>query len=100
MRGAITHSSGSGSGMSVSRSAFATNSTDRTVSNLVTALDVESWQDAEFWQTNSHMRPSAERSGSDEAGLVGEHDDLHPVAQPELGQDPANVRLHRGLGHA
>src|SRR5260370_22938784 len=39
-----------------------------------------------------HARP-------DQAGLVGQDDHLNPVAQAELGQDPADVRLDRRLGH-
>ena len=31
-------------------------------------------------------------------GFVGEHDGLDAVAEAELGQDPANVDLHRALG--
>src|ERR1700733_10685138 len=38
------------------------------------------------------------RAGLHQAGLVGEHDRLHPVAQAQLGQDPADVRLDRRLG--
>ena len=34
----------------------------------------------------------------DQAGLVGEDHRLDPVAQAELGQDPADMRLHGGLG--
>jgi len=30
-------------------------------------------------------------------GLVGEYDSLHPVAEPELGQDAPDVGLHSGL---
>ncbi len=47
----------------------------------------------------------------DQPGLVGEHGELHPVPQRELGQQPRHVRLHgrlaeeqlgadRGVGHA
>ena len=32
-----------------------------------------------------------------DAFLVGEHDDLDPVAQAELGEDPCDVALHRRL---
>lgn len=35
-----------------------------------------------------------------EAGLVGIDDGLDPVAQPELGQYPPEMRLHRGFGDA
>ncbi len=36
-------------------------------------------------------------AGDDEAGLVGEHDGLGAVAQAELVQHPAHVRLDRLL---
>jgi hypothetical protein len=35
--------------------------------------------------------------GSRGAGLVGEDNGLHPVAQPELAQDPGHVGLNGGL---
>ena len=40
---------------------------------------------------------AAGRLGLDEPVLVGEHHDLHPVAQAELAQDRADVGLHRRL---
>ena len=36
-------------------------------------------------------------SGRHEPVLVGEHDDLDAIAQPELGQDPSDVGLDRRL---
>jgi hypothetical protein len=33
----------------------------------------------------------------DQAAFVGEHRDLHAVAQAQLGQEPGDVRLHRRL---
>jgi hypothetical protein len=33
------------------------------------------------------------RAGLDEARLVGEHDDLHPVAEAELAEDVGDVGL-------
>jgi len=33
----------------------------------------------------------------DQTGLVGEHDELHPVAQRELQQDVGDVRLDGGV---
>ena len=36
--------------------------------------------------------------GGDQSVLVGEHDDLDPVAQIELGQDTPDMTLHGGLG--
>src|SRR6266702_2847835 len=45
------------------------------------------------------VRPDAlPDAGLDEAGFVGQHHHLDPVGQGELGQDPADVRLHGGLG--
>src|SRR4051794_24410897 len=38
------------------------------------------------------------RSRSDQAGLVGEHDELDAVAQAELLEDVRDVRLHGGVG--
>ena len=38
-------------------------------------------------------------AGHGDAGLVGEHDGLHAVAQPELHQHARDVRLHRRLAH-
>src|SRR6478609_8298079 len=37
-------------------------------------------------------------AGRDESGLVGEDDGLNAVAQAQLAQDRAEVRLHRPLG--
>src|SRR5436190_13764070 len=39
---------------------------------------------------------SGEPAGADQAGLVGEHDQLGPVAGPELDHGPADVGLGRG----
>jgi SAM-dependent methyltransferase len=36
--------------------------------------------------------------GPDEPGLVGQHDRLNAVAEAQLGQDPPDVGLDRGLG--
>ena len=53
-----------------------------------------------------HVQPStagpsvpsaAGPAGFDEAALVGEHDRLHPVAQPQLGEDVGDVGLDRAL---
>ena len=36
-------------------------------------------------------------AGGDQAGLVGEDDDLDTVAEAELGQDPGHVSFDGGL---
>lgn len=36
-------------------------------------------------------------AGPHYAGFVGEDDDLHPVAQSELGQDAGDVAFHGGI---
>jgi len=38
-------------------------------------------------------------TGADEAGLVGEDDDLYPVAEAEFGEDPSDVCLHGAFHH-
>ena len=38
------------------------------------------------------------RPGGYQPGFVGEHDGLDAVTQAELGQDPADMNLHRALG--
>src|SRR5215813_3119423 len=44
----------------------------------------------------SSVPPGLARGGSGDAGLVGDHDQLDPVAAVQLGQEPAHVRLDRG----
>ena len=44
------------------------------------------------------LGPSAGVSGGYQPGFAGEHDGLDPVAQAELGQDPADMNLHCALG--
>src|SRR6266545_887180 len=39
--------------------------------------------------------PRGARSGRDEAGLVGDHDELHAVSRAELREDARDVRLDR-----
>ena len=39
-------------------------------------------------------------AGADEAGLVGEDDDLHPVAEVEFGEDPPDVYFHGAFHHS
>ena len=38
-----------------------------------------------------HGLPCALGAGLNQPGLVGEHDDLNPVAQFELGENPSDV---------
>src|SRR5262245_55760021 len=42
---------------------------------------------------------SGEPAGADQAGLVGEHDQLGPVAGPELDHGPADMGLGRGRAY-
>lgn len=39
-------------------------------------------------------RVSGSLAGPDQAVLVGVDDCLHPVAQPELGENPSDMRFH------
>src|SRR5947208_9245257 len=39
--------------------------------------------------------PRGVRSGGDEAGLVGDHDELDAVSRAQLGEDAGDVRLDR-----
>src|SRR5947208_7274644 len=41
------------------------------------------------------LRREALRSGGDEAGLVGDHDELDAVSRAQLGEDAGVVRLDR-----
>src|SRR3954447_11622856 len=58
------------------------------------------WRCRTRWRITRSIRPAClrgrarsilARAGLDEAGLVGEDDDLDPVPQGELGQDPPDV---------
>src|SRR5262245_47296674 len=44
----------------------------------------------------SSVPPGLARGGIGDAGLVGDHDQLDPVAAVQLGQEPAHVGLDRG----
>ena len=46
------------------------------------------------------MRVSFERVRLDQTRLVGKHDSLCPIPEPDLAQHPSDVGLYRGLGDA
>lgn len=48
-------------------------------------------------ELGEHVLWSRRGSAADEPGLVGEHDRLHTVTDPELGQDAPDMRLDGGL---
>ena len=71
------------------------------------AIELRCWLRPEYGHRLWHDTLSAlvagwhvlgQAAGLDQAGLVGEHDGLHPVPQPELGKHPSDVGFHRGLG--
>src|SRR6266446_2526214 len=45
--------------------------------------------------TAAALQREALRSGGDEAGLVGDHDELHAVSRAQLREDAGDVRLDR-----
>ena len=56
------------------------------------------WTNVTQAGTSIH-RCGRQEPGSDEAGLVGDHHELGPVAGAELHEQPADVGLHRGVAH-